>query len=139
MTNSLDPDLERLEEFGIRAVAQALNLSSEAVRKWRVRGAIPDNRRDELRRLVANPSSPDCQPDRTAGPTEPCRSSNRLPMVVENLSNRSEDDVDLSQIEGPEARIRVEAALAERAAQKAASATYRASDEAFDPREFMPS
>ena len=54
MTDSLDPDLERLDELGIRAVAQALNLSSEAVRKWRVRGAIPDNRRDELRRLVAN-------------------------------------------------------------------------------------
>ena len=72
MTNSLDPDLEHLDELGIRAVAQGLNLSSEAVRKWRVRGAIPDNRRDELRRLVPNqcqkvgnlPSS-GCQPDET--------------------------------------------------------------------------
>ena len=53
MTKSLDPDLARLDELGILAVAQALNLSSEAVRKWRIRGAIPDNRRDELRRLVA--------------------------------------------------------------------------------------
>ena len=46
MTKSRDPDLEHLDELGIRAVAPALNLSSEAVRKWRVRVAIPDNRRD---------------------------------------------------------------------------------------------
>ena len=31
MTKSIDPDIERLNDLGIRAEAQALNLSSQAV------------------------------------------------------------------------------------------------------------
>jgi len=43
----IDPDLTIIDKFGVQAVADALEISREAVRKWRVKGAIPDHRRQE--------------------------------------------------------------------------------------------
>ena len=110
---TIDSDLAIIDDLGVQAVADALEISREAVRKWRIKGAVPDHRRQELSNLVgqANNSCDDGQP---GWPTSPAW----LPMVVDQAPTvQSRQLVDVDAIDGPNAESKVEVAIAERDAR----------------------
>ena len=76
---TVDPDLTIIDDLGVTAVAKASDISREAVRQWRLKGTIPDQRRAELRHLVANDIGSDGRPGWPSLPT-------RLPMLIDQDS-----------------------------------------------------
>lgn len=44
--------IDAIDRIGVSAIAKALGISKQAVRKWRRRGSIPDDRHDDIRRLL---------------------------------------------------------------------------------------
>ena len=44
--------VDAIDRIGVARIAQALGISRQAVRKWRRTGRIPDDRQDEVRRLL---------------------------------------------------------------------------------------
>jgi hypothetical protein len=131
MASNTDPDLALLDELGIRIVANALDLSVEAVRRWRTRGTIPDQRRDELRSLVANQAEPvpnqeppGSEPAEAEVPNPPGRLGTSLPTVIPQ--DPAPVGIDLDRIQGADAVIQVEAMIAERAVRQAEAAAQYA-------------
>jgi hypothetical protein len=119
-----DPDLTIIDDLGVTAVAKALDISREAVRQWRLRGTIPDHRRAELRRLMTNDIGSDGRPGWPSLPT-------RLPMVIDQRSaDHCDSLIDLATIAGPDAKSKVEAAIAGR--------TYRVALESSMKRAGLP-
>ena len=43
---------DAIDRIGVSAIARSLGISKQAVRKWRRRGSIPDDRRDDIRHLL---------------------------------------------------------------------------------------
>ena len=110
VTVAPDPDLAIIDDLGVQAIADALEISREAVRKWRVREAIPDHRRQELRDLAGDIND-SCSDGQTGWPTLPTR----LAFVVgRTQAAQSENLVDLDSITGTHAAAKVDAAIAER-------------------------
>ena len=110
---TIDPDLAIIDDMGVQAVADALEISREAVRKWRIKGAIPDHRRQELRDL-AGQTNDSCDDGQPGWPTL----STGLPMVVDQAPTvQSRQLVDVDAIHGPNAASKVEVAIAERDAR----------------------
>jgi len=109
-----DSDLRIIDELGVQAVADALEISREAVRKWRVKGAMPDHRRQELRNLAANVND-GCDGGQPGWPTLPNRPPTWLPVVVGQApAVQSDRLIDLDAITGLNAAFKVEEAIAER-------------------------
>lgn len=122
----VDHDLEIIDDLGVTAVANGLNISREAVRLWRVKGSIPDLRREELQQLAENYLGDDGQ---AAWPSMP----SHLPMVVvQPPSGQSDRSIDLTKIDGANARAKAEAAIAERMTSLAGDRANRALDESSD-------
>ena len=44
--------IDAIDRIGVSAIARTLGISKQAVRKWRRRGSIPDDRCDDIRRLL---------------------------------------------------------------------------------------
>ena len=107
---TIDPDLAIIDDLGVQVVADALEISREAVRKWRIKGTVPDQRRQELRDLVGqtNDSCDDGQPGWPTSPAWLPIAVDRAPTVQSGLL------VDVDAIDGPNAASKVEAAIAER-------------------------
>ena len=129
-----DPDLAIIDDLGVKAVADALEISREAVRKWRVKETIPDHRRQELRDLAAdmNDSCSDGQPGLPTLPT-------RLTAVVGQAPTvQSEKLVDLDAITGFHAVAKVDAAIAERDAHLAGRRSLALSATADGDSENVP-
>ena len=117
---NVDSDLKIIDDLGVTAVANGLNISREAVRLWRVKGSIPDLRREELRQLAENYLGNDGQ---APWPSKP----SHLPMVVvQPSSGQSDRSIDLATIDGTNARARAEAAIAERMTSLACDRANRA-------------
>jgi hypothetical protein len=44
--------VDAIDRIGVSAIARSLGISKQAVRKWRRRGSIPDDRQGDIRRLL---------------------------------------------------------------------------------------
>lgn len=110
---SSETELEIIDRFGVLTVADELGLSREGVRQWRVKGNVPEHRREEIRKLGAKYTCNAGQPTWHDVPRN-------LPMVVvQRPIGQPGALIDLCDIVGPDARAKVEAAIAERQAELA--------------------
>ena len=136
MVGSPDSDLMMLDRLGVRPVADAMGLSCEAVRRWRSRGAVPDQRKNELRRLytnmVQNVDQSGSKPDQANTFGVGNDSEPRLPMVVPRQVSATDDLVDLRRIDGKTAVSEAEMAIAERRAIITGRALKAATRRAMD-------
>jgi transposase-like protein len=44
--------VDAIDRIGVSAIARSLGISKQAVRKWRRRGSIPDDRQGDIRQLL---------------------------------------------------------------------------------------